>query len=132
MQMACHPRHHSHVVAVGASERIIEGVLEDGTLRLDKALAEASGLSRERVKALLGEGRVLVDGVPASQGSAKLPEGTRRAIQIPEAIPASAMAQNIALVIAYEDEHLIVIDKPAGLVASDHHRLGHAARCQRR
>ena len=118
--MGCSACDHAHVVAVGPKEtsfeRIIEGVLEGSTLRLDKALADASGLSRERVKALLGEGRVLIDGVPAMQGSAKLPAGTRWAIHIPEAVPAAAMAQNIALVIAYEDEHLIVIDKPAGLV----------------
>ena len=118
--MPCPTGDHSHVVAVGPKEtsveRIIEGVLTNATLRLDKALAEASGLSRERVKALLGEGRVLIDGVPASQGSAKLPEGTRWAIHVPQAIPAAAMAQNIALSIAYEDEHLIVVDKPAGLV----------------
>ena len=54
------------------TERIIEGVLTGPAARLDKALAEASGLSRERVKALLGEGRVLVDGQPAAQASAKL------------------------------------------------------------
>ena len=55
-----------HLPSMGAeetsTERIIEGVLDGGVVRLDKALAEASGLSRERVKALLGEGRVLVEG----------------------------------------------------------------------
>ena len=101
---------------MGDSERIIEGVLADDGARLDKALAEASGLSRERVTALLGEGRVLVEGAPARQASAKLPEGTRWAIHVPEAIPLAAAAQNIALSIAYEDAHLIVVDKPAGLV----------------
>ena len=110
----------SHVVAVGAEEtsieRVIEGVLTGVAARLDKALAEASGLSRERVKALLGEGRVLVDGKPAAQASAKLPEGTRWAILVPEAIALAAAAQDIPLVVVFEDEHLIVIDKPAGLV----------------
>ena len=99
-----------------SAERIIEGVLTDSTARLDKALAEASGLSRERVKALLGEGRVLLGGKPAAQASAKLPAGTRWAIHVPAAIPAVAEAQDIPLVVAYEDEHLIVVDKPAGLV----------------
>ena len=98
------------------AERIIEGKLTGDGARLDKALAQASGLSRERVKALLSEGRVLVDGQPAAQASAKLPEGTRWAIHVPQAIPAVATAQDIPLVIAYEDTHLIVIDKPAGLV----------------
>ena len=99
-----------------SAERIVEGVLAGAGARLDKALAEASGLSRERVKALLGEGRVLLDGKPATHASAKLPEGTRWAIHVPEAIPLAAAAQNIALTIAYEDAHLIVVDKPAGLV----------------
>ena len=110
----------AHIVAVGpeedSAERIIEGVLAEDAARLDKALAEASGLSRERVKALLGEGRVLVAGRPAAQASAKLPEGTHWSIHVPAAVPAAAMAQDIPLVIAYEDEHLIVVDKPAGLV----------------
>ena len=105
-----------HIPSVGASERIIEGNLSNPTARLDKALAEASGLSRERVKALLGEGRVLIEGKPAAQASAKLPEGTRWAIHVPEAKPLAAAAQDIPLVIAFEDEHLIVVDKPAGLV----------------
>jgi 23S rRNA pseudouridine1911/1915/1917 synthase len=43
-------------------ESIIEGVIATEGLRLDKALADASGLSRERVKALLGEGRVTLSG----------------------------------------------------------------------
>ena len=98
------------------TERIIDGVLTSSAARLDKALAEASGLSRERVKALLGDGRVFIDGVAAAQASAKFPEGTRWAIHVPEAVPAIAAAQEIALVVVFEDEHLIVIDKPAGLV----------------
>ncbi|MDP3674036.1 MAG: RluA family pseudouridine synthase [Novosphingobium sp.] len=97
---------------MGDGERIIEGVLEAGGARLDKALAEASGLSRERVKALLGEGRV----TPVLPASAKLPAGTRWTIHVPEAVPLAAAAQDIPLTIAFEDEHLIVVDKPAGLV----------------
>ena len=99
-----------------SAERIVEGVLAGAGARLDKALAEASGLSRERVKALLGEGRVLIEGKPAAQASAKLPAGTHWAIHVPAAIPAAAMAQDIPLVVVFEDEHLIVVDKPAGLV----------------
>ncbi len=98
------------------TERIIEGVLAGDVARLDKALAEASGLSRERVKALLGERRVLLDGKLATQASAKLHGGTRWTINVPQAVPLAAAAQDIPLVVAYEDEHLIVIDKPAGLV----------------
>ncbi|MFM5923250.1 MAG: RluA family pseudouridine synthase [Novosphingobium sp.] len=95
---------------------IISGTVGESGQRLDKALAEASGLSRERVKALLGEGRVLVDGQIASQASLKLGAGAGFEIRVPEAIPAAAQAQDIPLIVAYEDEHLIVVDKPAGLV----------------
>jgi len=95
---------------------IIQGVLQTGGERLDKALAEATGLSRERIKALIGEGRVTLDGKPASQPSAKPAAGTAFAIEVPPAAPAEARPQDIPLNIAFEDEHLIVVDKPAGLV----------------
>ena len=93
---------------------IITGVLAGGQ-RLDKALAEASGLSRERVKALIGEGKVTVGGKPASQASAKS-TGEAFSIEVPPPVDAAASAQEIPLVIAYEDAHLIVVDKPAGMV----------------
>ena len=95
--------------------KVIEGVLGSGQ-RLDKALAEASGLSRERVKALMVEGRVSVEGQPVAQASAKAGSGARFRIDVPEAAPAAASAQKIPLVIVFEDEHLIVVDKPAGMV----------------
>ena len=95
--------------------KVITGVLEGGT-RLDKALAEASALSRERIKALIGEGKVRVDGSPVSQASAKSPEGARFEIMVPPPADAKAAPEEIPLTIVYEDEHLIVIDKPAGMV----------------
>ena len=101
---------------MGASDSIISGTIPPGGLRLDKALAEASGLSRERVKALLGEGRVAIGGVRAANASAKPPEGVAFTITVPEATPAHAVAQDIPLSVIYEDDALIVIDKPAGLV----------------
>jgi 23S rRNA pseudouridine1911/1915/1917 synthase len=97
-------------------ESIIEGIVASGGERLDKALAMASGLSRERVKALLGEGCITLGGQPAGQASLKLAAGTAFRIAVPGAVAAEAAAQDIPLVIAYEDEHLIVVDKPAGLV----------------
>ncbi|MBA4162755.1 MAG: RluA family pseudouridine synthase [Novosphingobium sp.] len=97
-------------------ESIVSGRVATDGQRLDKALAEASGLSRERVKALLGLGRVLLGGKVAHQASAKLPEGVTFEIHVPEAAPSEAQAQDIPLTIVFEDEHLIVIDKPAGLV----------------
>lgn len=94
----------------------IEGVIENGGERLDKALAEATGLSRERVKTLLGEGRIVLGGKVAGQASAKPAAGTPFSIEVPAAIPAEATAQNIPLNVVFEDEWLIVVDKPAGLV----------------
>jgi 23S rRNA pseudouridine1911/1915/1917 synthase len=97
-------------------DSIISGVIAEGGQRLDKALADASGLSRERIKALMGEGRVLLRGKVAAQASAKPDAGTAFEIHVPEAAAAEAMAQDIPLTVVFEDEHLIVIDKPAGLV----------------
>ncbi|MBH0112481.1 RluA family pseudouridine synthase [Novosphingobium sp. YJ-S2-02] len=101
---------------MGASAKIIEGTIGPAGGRIDKALAEASDLSRERVKALLAEGRVTLDGKPVTQGSVKVAPGTAFAIAVPEAAPAEAIAQDIALAVIYEDADLIVVDKPAGLV----------------
>jgi 23S rRNA pseudouridine1911/1915/1917 synthase len=97
-------------------QRIIRGVVAASNPRLDKALAEASGLSRERVKALMAEGRITLSGELVTNASAKVAAGTPFAITVPEALPAAAEAQDIPLQIAFEDEYLIVIDKPAGLV----------------
>lgn len=115
----CHFDDHPQIVsAMGAGENseLIEGRVGSAGGRLDKALAEASGLSRERVKALLGEGRVMLDGRPATQASLKVAEGTAFSIRVPAAIPAEAAPQDIPLNVVFEDEDLIVIDKPAGLV----------------
>lgn len=84
--------------------------------RLDKVLAEASGLSRARVQALIAEGRVTMAGRPVTSASLKVAAGTAFAITIPPAADAIAAPQDIPLTIAYEDAHLIVIDKPAGMV----------------
>ncbi len=106
-------------VVVGSSnaegEQALTGILADAG-RLDKVLAEASGLSRERVKALIGEGRVEVAGAGASGAAAKADAGSRYVIHLPPTRDPQALPQDIPLVIAYEDEHLIVVDKPAGLV----------------
>ncbi len=103
-------------VAMSQGESIIEGTISQTGGRLDKALAVASGLSRERVKALLDQGRVELAGKLATQPTQKSAAGMRFRIVLPAPDPAEAAAQDIPLTIAYEDEHLIVIDKPAGLV----------------
>ena len=98
-----------------ADSEIITGTIA-GAGRLDKALAEATGLSRARVQGLIEEGRVDVAGKTAASASAKVAEGTAFRIILAAAMPAAALPEDIPLVIAYEDQHLIVVDKPAGMV----------------
>ena len=94
---------------------IITGQLSGGG-RLDKALAEASGLSRARVQALIAEGAVTVGGMTATHPSARVEADSEFAIAVPPAAEAQARPQDIPLTVVFEDEHLIVVDKPAGLV----------------
>ncbi len=86
--------------------------------RLDRALATLlPELSRERLKSLILTGHVTgPGGSPVSNPALKVKAETGFSLSIPEAAPAEAVAQKIDLVIAFEDEHLIVIDKPAGMV----------------
>jgi 23S rRNA pseudouridine1911/1915/1917 synthase len=86
--------------------------------RLDRALAVAlPTLSRERLKALISSGQVTSDsGALARDPAMKVAPGIRFTVIVPDPTPAHNEAQDIPLVVAYEDEHLIVIDKPAGLV----------------
>ncbi len=98
-----------------ADDQVIGGFLAPG-LRLDKALADASGLSRERIKGLIGEGRVKVDGAVVRSASARTGEGTTFSIDVPPPQPLAAEAQDIPLDVVFEDDHLIVVNKPAGLV----------------
>jgi 23S rRNA pseudouridine1911/1915/1917 synthase len=64
----------------------------------------------------MGEGRITLDGKVTSQASVKPAAGTAFAITIPDAVAAEAAAQDIPLTVIFEDEYLIVVDKPAGLV----------------
>jgi 23S rRNA pseudouridine1911/1915/1917 synthase len=95
--------------------QVIEGILPEAA-RLDKALAKASGLSRERVKALIADGAVLVAGAPATSPSAKVSDGSEFRITLPAAKPLDLPAQDLPLEITFEDEHLVVVNKPAGMV----------------
>ncbi|NCP18608.1 MAG: RluA family pseudouridine synthase [Erythrobacter sp.] len=94
---------------------IVTGTIPTPT-RLDKALADATDLSRERIKGLIAEGAVTVGGRLAASPSAKVEEGTPFAIALPAPTPLEAEPQDIPLVVVYEDTDLIVVDKPAGMV----------------
>ncbi|CAK0768473.1 Ribosomal large subunit pseudouridine synthase D [uncultured Gammaproteobacteria bacterium] len=85
--------------------------------RLDKLLAEAvSDLSRSRVQALIAQGRVTAGGKIITDPAQKIRPGTRYEIEIPEPEPAEPIAQQIPLVIVFEDQDVLVIDKPVGMV----------------
>jgi 23S rRNA pseudouridine1911/1915/1917 synthase len=73
-------------------------------------------LSRERLKVLINAGQVTQDGAAVRDPSRKSHAGDAYAVMVPAPAPAHNEAQDIPLVVAYEDDHLIVIDKPAGLV----------------
>lgn len=95
-------------------ERIEGTVAHSG--RLDKVLAEASGLSRERVKGLIAGGAVELAGHTVTSGSARVAAGSRFAIALPPTTPLKAAPQDIPLPVVFEDEQLVVVDKPAGMV----------------
>ncbi|MEA1082689.1 RluA family pseudouridine synthase [Sphingomonas sp. CD22] len=85
--------------------------------RLDRALADAvPTLSRERLKVLIASGAVTRDGLMVRDAAKKAAAGDRLLVAVPVPTLPHNEAQDIPLVVAYEDEHLIVIDKPAGLV----------------
>ena len=84
--------------------------------RIDKTLAEASGLSRERIKALMAQGAVIVGKTAVSDPSRKMQAGAHFTITLPPPVEAEAQPQDIALNVVFEDEHLIVVNKPAGMV----------------
>ena len=92
-------------------------------VRLDAALAEQiPELSRSAVQRLLEDGAVTLDG-KAVKKNAKLPAGTVLNVEIPEVRPAENPAQEIPLDVVYEDEDVIVVNKPKGLVV--HPAPGH-------
>ena len=85
--------------------------------RLDRALAEAvPTLSRERLKVLIAAGAVSQSGILARDPARRAAAGSVFAVAVPIPTEPHNEAQDIPLVVAYEDEHLIVVDKPAGLV----------------
>src|SRR5215469_14387625 len=86
--------------------------------RLDRALAAAlPALTRSRVKALIESRRVaLADGTTIEEPSRKVKKGECYVVDVPEAEPATPLPQAMALDILYEDDDLLVVDKPAGLV----------------
>jgi 23S rRNA pseudouridine1911/1915/1917 synthase len=87
--------------------------------RLDAALARMFGLSRARAAELIGAGQVLVDGQPAAKSDRVL-AGAPLTVTLPpppDAAPAVRQEPVPGLVIVYEDDDIVVVDKPRGVAA---------------
>jgi 23S rRNA pseudouridine1911/1915/1917 synthase len=89
---------------------------ESAGQRLDQFLtAQESVLSRSRLQALIRDGHATLNGHPAKP-NARVRAGDEVTLVIPEAVPTETQAEEIALSILYEDDDLLVVNKPAGMV----------------
>ncbi|HEX7882921.1 MAG TPA: RluA family pseudouridine synthase [Afipia sp.] len=103
-------------------EVTVEG--DEGSRRLDRVLAVRSpDLSRSRLKALILAGQVNVGGTPVRDPAYHVNAGDTITIDVPPAAPAEPEGENIPLDIVFEDDDLIVINKPKNLVV--HPAAGH-------
>lgn len=109
----------THITDVGGHQ-VINVALEPGHAgwRLDRALADVvPTLSRERLKALIRSGALETKASGAVRDPAlKIRGGEEFLLSVPEPTPAHNEPQDIPLRVVFEDEHLLVVDKPAGLV----------------
>lgn len=104
-------------------EVIVAG--DEGSVRLDRVLAQHTPeLSRSRLKALILAGSVTVKNAAIRDPAYHVAKGDTIIIDVPEAAPAEPQGEDIALDIVFEDDDIIVIDKPKGLVV--HPAAGHA------
>ena len=103
-----------------SSKRITFEIAADPPPRLDKAIArdvpEAASLSRTRLVRLLADGKVSVDGVCVLDAKAQVSEGAQIVVEVDAAEDSDIRPETIALDIRYEDDDLIVVNKPAGMV----------------
>jgi 23S rRNA pseudouridine1911/1915/1917 synthase len=95
---------------------------DDAGQRLDRLLGQRHGdVSRSRFRDLIAAGRVMVDGKTIVEPSRRVKPGETVAFSVPDPVPAQPQAEAIALSVVFEDDHVIVIDKPAGLVVHPGH-----------
>jgi 23S rRNA pseudouridine1911/1915/1917 synthase len=94
---------------------LVEVEIADPEPRIDKALAERlPEFSRARIQALIAAGRVSRDGAAVRDASARAAPGLYT-LDVPPPEPAEPLPEPIPLRVLYEDAHLIVVDKPAGM-----------------
>jgi 23S rRNA pseudouridine1911/1915/1917 synthase len=107
-----------------ATEKSICVVDDEAGGRLDRVLAaHVAELSRTRLKALIEAGSVAVDGRTIRDPGHRVNSGAAIVVAVPEPAPAKPAAEAIPLSVVYEDDDIIVIDKPKGLVV--HPAAGH-------
>jgi 23S rRNA pseudouridine1911/1915/1917 synthase len=103
-----------------SSNKVTFHIAADPPQRLDKAIArdvpEAAALSRSRLARLLEAGAVSVDGQVVTQAKARVAEGAEIAVTLPPADETDMRPEAIPLEICFEDDDLIVVNKPAGMV----------------
>ncbi|MGK7891112.1 MAG: RluA family pseudouridine synthase [Leptolyngbyaceae cyanobacterium] len=101
-------------------------VAEVSNLRLDQWLVERdAGLSRSHLQKLIERGHVTVNGQVCDTKKRTLAVGDRVTLNLPQAQPLDLIAEDIPLDILYEDDYLLVVNKPAGMVV--HPSPGHAS-----
>jgi len=97
---------------------------DEGSSRLDRVLAvRLPQLSRSRLKALILAGQVTLKTAPIRDPAYHVAAGDTITIDVPQAVAAEPSGEDIALDIVYEDDDIVVIDKPRGLVV--HPAAGH-------
>ena len=101
---------------------LVVGSEEDGE-RLDAYLSSHAELSRTRAQKLIEEGRVHLDGAPASRKSEPVWTGALVRVEVPPPQPVELAAEDLPLDIVFEDEALVVVNKAAGMVV--HPAPGH-------
>jgi 23S rRNA pseudouridine1911/1915/1917 synthase len=103
---------------------LIELEAEIADDRLDRFLAaQLPALSRARLQKLIGDGLVVVNGAVCRSKKQAVELGDLIAVTIPEAAPLDLVAEDIPLAILYEDDQLVIVNKPAGMVV--HPSIGH-------
>ncbi|PBB88527.1 RluA family pseudouridine synthase [Mesorhizobium sp. WSM3876] len=105
-------------ILIGGEAVELEAGAEAAGQRLDQWLASRLGpdISRSRVQALIKQGATSIAGKPVEEARRKMAAGERVLVVLPDAQPAEPQGEDIPLDILHEDEELVVINKPAGLV----------------
>lgn len=98
--------------------------VEQNTSRIDSYLSQKNpDLSRSRIQQLIEQGNVQLNGTTCNSKKVSVKEGDFILVEIPQAEPLELQAENIPLDILYEDDQIIIVNKPAGLVV--HPAPGH-------